>query len=160
MDQIMTGAATPAQIAAFGVSMTMKRPTAAEVRDLADRMLGHALRVPTDVIGTDTVDIVGTGGERSNTVNLTTMAAIVADLDTRRSPLHVAVENVEHDLNIGSIVRTANACNDAGVHIVGRRRWNRRGAMVTDAYLSIAHHPDPADLRFYPALGSVLDNLR
>ena len=56
------GAATPAQIAAFGVSMKMKRPSAAEVRELADTMLGYALRVPTDVIGTDTVDIVGTGG--------------------------------------------------------------------------------------------------
>jgi tRNA G18 (ribose-2'-O)-methylase SpoU len=72
--------------------------------------------------------------------------AIVADLDTRRSPMHVAIENIEHDLNIGSIVRTANAFNSAGVHIVGRRRWNRRGAMVTDAYLSITHHLDPADL--------------
>jgi tRNA G18 (ribose-2'-O)-methylase SpoU len=59
----------------------------------------------------------------------------------------VAVENIEHDLNIGSIVRTANAFNVAGVHIVGRRRWNRRGAMVTDAYLDITHHPDPADLQ-------------
>jgi anthranilate phosphoribosyltransferase len=77
MDQIMTGAATPAQIAAFGVSMTMKRPTAGEVRDLADTMLRYALRVPTDVIGNDTVDIVGTGGDGSNTVNLSTMAAIV-----------------------------------------------------------------------------------
>jgi len=73
----MTGAATPAQIAAFGVSMTMKRPTAGEVRDLADTMLRYALRVPTDVIGNDTVDIVGTGGDGSNTVNLSTMAAIV-----------------------------------------------------------------------------------
>ncbi|HTY27177.1 MAG TPA: anthranilate phosphoribosyltransferase, partial [Mycobacterium sp.] len=77
MDQIMTGAATPAQIAAFGVSMKMKRPTAAEVRELADTMLRYALQVPTDVIGTDTVDIVGTGGDRANTVNLSTMAAIV-----------------------------------------------------------------------------------
>jgi anthranilate phosphoribosyltransferase len=77
MEQIMTGAATPAQIAAFGVSMKMKRPTAAEVRELADTMLGFALRVPTADIGTDTVDIVGTGGDRSNTVNLSTMAAIV-----------------------------------------------------------------------------------
>ena len=77
MDQIMTGAATPAQIAAFGVSMKMKRPTAAEVRELADTMLRYALRVPTDVIGTDTVDIVGTGGDGANTVNLSTMAAIV-----------------------------------------------------------------------------------
>lgn len=76
-----------------------------------------------------------------------TVQAIVADLDTRRSPLHVAIENIEHDRNIGSIVRTANAFNVAGVHVVGRRRWNRRGAMVTDAYLSITHHPDPADLQ-------------
>jgi tRNA G18 (ribose-2'-O)-methylase SpoU len=76
-----------------------------------------------------------------------TVEAIVADLDSRRSPLHVAIENIEHDLNIGSIVRTANAFNVAGVHIVGRRRWNRRGAMVTDAYLSITHHPDAADLQ-------------
>lgn len=77
MDQIMTGVATPAQIAAFGVSMKMKRPSAAEVRELADTMLGYALRVPTDVIGNDTVDIVGTGGDGANTVNLSTMAAIV-----------------------------------------------------------------------------------
>ena len=76
-----------------------------------------------------------------------TVEAIVADLDTRRSPLHVAIENIEHDLNIGSIVRTANAFNVAGVHVVGRRRWNRRGAMVTDAYLSITHHPDPGALQ-------------
>ena len=77
MDQIMTGDATPAQIAAFGVSMKMKRPTAAEVRELADTMLRHARRVPTDVIGTDTVDIVGTGGDGANTVNISTMAAVV-----------------------------------------------------------------------------------
>ena len=75
-----------------------------------------------------------------------TVEAIVADLESRRSPLHVAIENIEHDLNIGSIVRTANAFNVAGVHVVGRRRWNRRGAMVTDAYLSITHHTGPADL--------------
>ena len=77
MDQIMAGAATPAQIAAFGVSMKMKPPSAAEVRELADTMLAYALRVPTDAIGTDTVDIVGTGGDGSNTVNISTMAAIV-----------------------------------------------------------------------------------
>lgn len=68
--------------------------------------------------------------------------AIVADLDTRRHPFHVAIENWAHDLNIGSVVRTANAFNAAGVHIVGRRRWNRRGAMVTDRYLHVTHHPD------------------
>jgi hypothetical protein len=66
--------------------------------------------------------------------------AIVADLDARRHPFHVAVENWQHDFNIGSIVRTANAFLAAQVHIVGRRRWNRRGAMVTDRYQHIRHH--------------------
>jgi tRNA G18 (ribose-2'-O)-methylase SpoU len=75
-----------------------------------------------------------------------TVESIVADLARSRTRLHVAIENIEHDLNIGSIVRTANAFNVGGVHIVGRRRWNRRGAMVTDAYLDIAHHPDAAAL--------------
>jgi len=73
----MTGVATPAQIAAFGVSMRMKRPTPAEVTELADMMLKHARRVPTETIGNDTVDVVGTGGDGANTVNLSTMAAIV-----------------------------------------------------------------------------------
>jgi anthranilate phosphoribosyltransferase len=77
MDQIMAGAATPAQIAAFGVAMKMKQPTAAEVTELANTMLDYARRVPTDTIGNDTVDVVGTGGDGANTVNLSTMAAIV-----------------------------------------------------------------------------------
>lgn len=89
--------------------------------------------------------------------------AIVADLDTRRHQLHVAIQNWEHDFNIGSMVRTANAFNVAGVHIIGRRRWNRRGAMVTDRYLHVHHHPDAADLldwcrtRAIPLVG--VDNL-
>ncbi|HEY5787087.1 MAG TPA: TrmH family RNA methyltransferase [Microlunatus sp.] len=70
--------------------------------------------------------------------------SIVAELDTRRHPLRVAIQNWEHDFNIGSIVRTANAFNVAGVHILGRRRWNRRGAMVTDRYLHVHHHADVA----------------
>jgi tRNA G18 (ribose-2'-O)-methylase SpoU len=57
----------------------------------------------------------------------------------------VAIQNWEHDFNIGSIVRTANAFNVAGVHILGRRRWNRRGAMVTDRYLHVQHHPTVSD---------------
>jgi tRNA G18 (ribose-2'-O)-methylase SpoU len=73
-----------------------------------------------------------------------TVAAIVADLDQRRHRLHVAIQNWEHDFNIGSIVRTANAFNVGAVHILGRRRWNRRGAMVTDRYLHVEHHPDVA----------------
>ncbi len=105
-------------------------------------------------------------GDRRNVVDryrYWTVEAIVADLDTRRHPFHVAVENWEHDFNIGSVVRTANAFNAAGVHIVGRRRWNRRGAMVTDRYVHVHHHPDIADLsgwageRGLPVLG--IDNL-
>ena len=71
-----------------------------------------------------------------------TMEAIVADLDTRRHPFHVAIENWQHDLNIGSIVRSANAFLADTVHIIGRRRWNRRGAMVTDRYQHVVHHED------------------
>ena len=78
----------------------------------------------------------------SDTYRYLRVEAIVADLDTRRQPLHVAIQNWEHDFNIGSIVRTANAFNVEAVHIVGRRRWNRRGAMVTDRYLHVHHHPD------------------
>ena len=67
--------------------------------------------------------------------------AIVTDLDTKRHPLQIAIENWQHDLNIGSVVRTANAFNVSYVHIVGKRDWNRRGAMVTDKYLHVVHHP-------------------
>jgi tRNA G18 (ribose-2'-O)-methylase SpoU len=69
------------------------------------------------------------------------MEAIVADLDGNRHNFHVAIENWQHDLNIGSIVRTANAFLAKQVHIIGNKRWNRRGAMVTDRYQHILHHP-------------------
>ncbi len=77
--------------------------------------------------------------------------AIVADLDERRHPFHVAVENWQHDFNIGTIVRNANAFLAHTVHIVGKRRWNRRGAMVTDRYQHIEHHPDADALVAYAA---------
>jgi tRNA G18 (ribose-2'-O)-methylase SpoU len=85
------------------------------------------------------------GGDRRNVVDQYRywhLEAIVADLDTRRHDFHVAIENWRHDLNIGTVVRTANAFLAAGVHIVGRKRWNRRGAMVTDRYQHVHHHPD------------------
>jgi tRNA G18 (ribose-2'-O)-methylase SpoU len=72
--------------------------------------------------------------------------AIVADLDTHRHEFHVAVENWGHDFNIGSVIRTANAFNAKAFHIVGKRRWNRRGAMVTDRYQHEHHHPTVDDL--------------
>jgi len=79
------------------------------------------------------------------------MEAIVADLDTRRHPFHVAIENWQHDMNIGSIVRSANAFLADTVHIIGRRRWNKRGAMVTDRYQHVVHHPDVASFAAWAA---------
>jgi len=88
-------------------------------------------------------------GDRRNVVDryrYWTMAAIVADLDGRRHDFHVAIENWQHDFNIGTVVRTANAFLAREVHIVGNRRWNRRGAMVTDRYQHLLHHPSVSDL--------------
>ena len=105
-------------------------------------------------------------GDRRNVLDhyrYWTVAAIVADLDTKRHPLQIAIENWQHDLNIGSVVRTANAFNVSFVHIVGKRDWNRRGAMVTDKYLHVIHHPTVADFASWcrdndtPIIG--IDNL-
>lgn len=88
-------------------------------------------------------------GDRRNVVDAYrywTREAIIADLDTRRHPFHVAIENFGHDGNIGTVVRTANAFMAQSVHIVGRRRWNRRGAMVTDRYQHVLHHESVHDL--------------
>ncbi|WP_445227932.1 TrmH family RNA methyltransferase [Corynebacterium sp. H127] len=82
-------------------------------------------------------------GDKRNVVDqyrYWTREAIVADIDTRRHPLHIAIENFEHDANIGTVVRTANAFAVDTVHIVGKKRWNRRGAMVTDRYQHLMHH--------------------
>ena len=91
-------------------------------------------------------------GDRRNVVDryrYWTVDAIVADLDTRRHDFHVAIENWQHDFNIGTIVRSANAFLAAEVHIVGNRRWNRRGAMVTDRYQHVRHHATAAELAAY-----------
>jgi tRNA G18 (ribose-2'-O)-methylase SpoU len=88
-------------------------------------------------------------GDRRNVVDryrYWTVESIVADLDASRHGFHVAIENLEHDFNIGSVVRTANAFNASSVHVVGRRRWNRRGAMVTDRYLHVVHDDDATSL--------------
>ena len=87
-------------------------------------------------------------GDRRNVIDAYrywTVDAIVADLDVRRHPFHVAIENWQHDFNIGTVVRNANAFLAASVHIIGRRRWNRRGAMVTDRYQHIEHHASVED---------------
>jgi tRNA G18 (ribose-2'-O)-methylase SpoU len=91
-------------------------------------------------------------GDRRNVVDryrYWSVAAIVADLDTRRHDFHVAIENWQHDFNIGTIVRSANAFLAAEVHIVGNRRWNRRGAMVTDRYQHVRHHAHAEELAAY-----------
>jgi tRNA G18 (ribose-2'-O)-methylase SpoU len=87
-------------------------------------------------------------GDRRNVLDkyrYWTVEAITADLDQKRTGLHVAIENWQHDFNIGTIVRNANAFNVEAVHVIGRRHWNRRGAMVTDRYLHLEHHPTVAD---------------
>ncbi len=87
-------------------------------------------------------------GDRRNVLDryrYWTVEAIVADLDPKRHAFHVAIENWQHDLNIGTVVRTANAFLAAEVHIVGKKRWNRRGAMVTDRYQHVRHHPTIED---------------
>ena len=82
--------------------------------------------------------------------------AIKDDLDQQRHLFHVAIENWQHDMNIGSIVRSANAFGADTVHIVGRRRWNKRGAMVTDRYQHVEHREDVAALRFLHPFGASL----
>ena len=110
-------------------------------------------------------ELLATGDRRNvaDRYRYWTVAAIVDDLDGRRHGFHVAIENWEHDLNIGTVVRTANAFLAAGVHIVGRRRWNRRGAMVTDRYQHVHHHPTVDDLVAWAAAEDLLlvgiDNL-
>jgi tRNA G18 (ribose-2'-O)-methylase SpoU len=107
-----------------------------------------------------------THGDRRNVVDryrYWSRDAVVADLDTRRHGFHVAVENWQHDFNIGTVVRNANAFLAAEVHIVGLRKWNRRGAMVTDRYQHVRHHPTIGDFvtwateRDLPVIG--IDNL-
>ena len=66
---------------------------------------------------------------------------IKQDLASHSMPLSIAIENIQHDFNIGSIVRSANAFNVESVHIIGKKHWNRRGAMATEKYLSVFHHP-------------------
>ena len=105
-------------------------------------------------------------GDRRNVLDkyrYWSVEAIVADLDIKRHKLQIAIENWQHDLNIGSVVRTANAFNVEYVHIVGKRDWNRRGAMVTDKYLRVIHHPTVQDFKNWceenltPIIG--IDNL-
>jgi tRNA G18 (ribose-2'-O)-methylase SpoU len=106
------------------------------------------------------------GGDRRNVVDRYRYwrhEAIVEDLDQRRHPFHVAIENWAHDLNIGTVVRNANAFLAAEVHVVGKRRWNRRGAMVTDRYQHVRHHPTVDELCAWAHAASLpvwgIDNL-
>lgn len=79
------------------------------------------------------------------------MADIIDQLDVSGSSLHIALENTERDFNMGTIVRTANACGVRHVHIIGRRQWNKRGAMMTDKYMH---------LHYYTNIGSFLVHMQ
>jgi tRNA G18 (ribose-2'-O)-methylase SpoU len=107
------------------------------------------------------------GGDRRNVIDryrYWTRDAIVADLDRTRHLLHIAIENWEHDFNIGTVVRNANAFNVGGVHMIGDRRWDRRGAMVTHRYVHLHHHPSVRDFADWAAGSSMplvaIDNVK
>ena len=105
-------------------------------------------------------------GDRRNVVDryrYWSREAVIADLDKRRHSFHVAIENWQHDFNIGTVVRNANAFLAAEVHIVGLRRWNRRGAMVTDRYQHVRYHPSIGEFTAWAVAESLpvigIDNL-
>jgi tRNA G18 (ribose-2'-O)-methylase SpoU len=81
---------------------------------------------------------------------------IKADMSADAFEFHIAIENLQHDINIGSIVRSANAFNAGGVHIVGKRHWNRRGAMATEKYLELYHHNTPVELKEFAEQNSLI----
>jgi len=64
---------------------------------------------------------------------------IFDELSKKRNELEIAIENVNHDFNVGTIVRSANSFNASAVHIIGKKKYNRRGAMCTDKYLEIKY---------------------
>ena len=142
---------------------TQRHPHAAQADDPGVGVGPHPRPWPED----DRLDAdLLAAGDRRNVVDryrYWRVEAVRADLADRAHPFHVAVENWQHDRNIGALVRNANAFNASGVHIVGRRRWNRRGAMMTEAYLRVHHHERLEDLlawaghRRLPVVG--IDNL-
>lgn len=93
---------------------------------------------------TEIDDVLSSNDTRNVTDEFKGMSvdAIKSVLDTRRNDLEIAIENLERDFNMGTIVRTANAFNVSTIHVVGRRQWNKRGAMVTDRYMNIRYHSD------------------
>jgi len=102
----------------------------------------HPVPYPTDARFDPTLLIEGDHRNVLDKYRYWTVEAIKADLDRSRIPLEIAVENVGRDFNMGTIVRTANAFNISKVHIIGRKQWNKRGAMVTDIYMNIQYHVD------------------
>ena len=92
-----------------------------------------------------------------------TVDAIKDDMQRKAFPVHIAIENYQHDYNIGTIVRNANAFNVAGVHIIGKRHWNRRGAMSTEKYLSLYHHKNVDEFALWCATNKLpiigIDNI-
>ncbi len=68
---------------------------------------------------------------------------IVKELDARGVRLEIAIENTLRDFSMGSIVRSANAFGVRHVHVIGRKQWNKRGAMATEKYLHVHYHETP-----------------
>lgn len=70
---------------------------------------------------------------------------IVHQLDDRGVTLEIAIENTLRDFNMGTIVRTANAFGVRTIHVIGRKQWNKRGAMITDKYLQVLYYTSPSE---------------
>ncbi len=101
------------------------------------------------------MDVLATDDKRNVTDEFRgkSVESIKHILDERRQPLQIAIENIERDFNMGTIVRSANAFNVSTVHIIGRKQWNKRGAMVTDKYMNITYHQSVDD--FVAAVGDL-----
>lgn len=165
-DVVWVAAGTPRHVMSLGSKELTKLTQAVPAEFTQNTQVGvgpHSLPWPA---GERFDQDLLANGDRRNVVDryrYWSMEAIVADLDTKRHSFHVAIENWQHDLNIGTVVRAANAFLAEEIHIIGKRRWNRRGAMVTDRYQHIRHHPDVESFRQWaddndmPLIG--IDNL-
>src|SRR2546421_673227 len=142
IDAFAAGRASASRLVREVVAAIYHEPD--EDRPVAEEVLDRAAGIAGGLAGRRNAGRLLAEGDRRNVVDryrYWRREAIVADLDTRRHEFHVAIENWQHDLNIGTVVRNANAFLAAEVHIIGKRKWNRRGAMVTDRYQHVRQHP-------------------
>lgn len=95
------------------------------------------------------VELLAKGDDRNvvDEFRYLTVDAITERLTARRIPVEIAIENWQHDLNIGALVRTANAFNVNRFHVIGQKHWNPNGAVGTYKYIDIKHHKNIAEFQ-------------